>query len=278
MVKERLQKIMAHAGYGSRRACEKIIAEGHVTVEGQVAKLGDQADPDTQSITVNGTPLRHIRATHTYIMLNKPREVISTVSDPQGRRTVLDLVPVEERIYPVGRLDYDSEGLILLTDDGDLTYRLTHPKYRHPRVYRVLVQGEPTPETLTRWRRGIILDGRKTKFDEVTVESQKRGSTWLRVILHEGRNHLVRRMVAALGHPARRLVRLRMGPLRLSGLAPGRWRHLTAGEVKLLTGRASSMSARRSPSRSPRGRSPLRRKDRRAGTGRSRRPAKRKSR
>ncbi len=272
MAKERLQKIMAHAGYGSRRACEKIIAAGHVIVEGQVAKLGDQADPDTQSITVNGAPLRHIRATHIYIMLNKPREVISTVSDPQGRRTVLDLVPVAERIYPVGRLDYDSEGLILLTDDGDLTYRLTHPKYRHPRVYRVLVQGEPTPETLTRWRRGITLDGRKTKFDEVSVESQKRGNTWLRVILHEGRNHLVRRMVAALGHPARRLVRLRMGPLRLSGLAPGRWRHLTAGEVKLLTGRASSMSARRSPSRSPRGRSPLRRKDR------SRRPAKRKSR
>lgn len=272
MAKERLQKIMARAGYGSRRACEKIITAGRVTVEEQLAKLGDQADPDTQSITVDGMPLRHIRATHTYIMLNKPREVISTVSDPQGRRTVLDLVPVEERIYPVGRLDYDSEGLILLTDDGELTYRLTHPKYRHPRVYRALVQGEPTSETLTRWRRGITLDGRKTNFDEVVVESQGRGRTWLRITIHEGRNHLVRRMVAALGHPARRLVRLRMGPLRLSGLAPGRWRYLTADEVKLLTGRAP---AKRSPSRRSRGRSSQRQKNHRTGSSR---PAKRKSR
>jgi pseudouridine synthase len=167
--------------------------------------------------------------------------VISTTSDPQGRQTVVDLVSLPRsrrsepvRLYPVGRLDAESEGLILLTNDGALTERLTHPRYEHPRIYRVLVEGEPDEATLDRWRRGITLDGRPTRFDKVYVEEQKHGSTWLRITVHEGRKHLVRRVVAALGHPPKRLIRVAMGPLQLGDLPTGKWRYLTSEEVERL--------------------------------------------
>ncbi len=233
MGKERLQKLLARAGYGSRRTSETIIEEGRVTVDGQVAQLGDKADPETQEIRVDGVPIR-MPQRYTYLMFNKPRGVITTTDDPQGRRTVLDYVNLPQRLYPVGRLDADSEGLLLLTDDGTLTQRLTHPRYGHERVYRVLVGGEPSAETLERWRRGIILDGKKTGFDKVVVESEEHGKAWLRVTVSEGRKHLVRRVVAALGHPALRLIRVKMGPLELGDLSSGRWRNLTTGEVKAL--------------------------------------------
>jgi len=285
MTPERLQKILARAGYGSRRACEKLIEEGRVMVDGKLARLGDGADPQTQKIAVDGETLRYKPPTYTYIMLHKPQGVLSTVRDPHGRRTVLDLVRVPERIYPVGRLDYESEGvlstvrdphgrrtvldlvrvperiypvgrldyesegLILLTNDGDLVQRLTHPRYEHPRVYRALISGEPTAETLERWRRGIVLDGRPARFDKVEIESQTHGETWLRITVHEGRNHLVRRVAAALGHPVLRLIRVEMGPLKLGDLVPGRWRPLTAGEVKLLTGQRVPRPERRADSR-----------------------------
>ena len=249
MTTERLQKILARAGYGSRRACEKLIEEGRVMVDGKLARLGDGADPQTQKIAVDGETLRYKPPTYTYIMLHKPQGVLSTVRDPHGRRTVLDLVRVPERIYPVGRLDYESEGLILLTNDGDLVQRLTHPRYEHPRVYRALISGEPTAETLERWRRGIVLDGRPARFDKVEIESQTHGETWLRITVHEGRNHLVRRVAAALGHPVLRLIRVEMGPLKLGDLVPGRWRPLTAGEVKLLTGQRVPRPERRADSR-----------------------------
>ncbi len=249
MTTERLQKILARAGYGSRRACEKIIEEGRVIVDGKPAQLGDSADPQTQKIVVDGDTLRYRQPTYTYIMLHKPQGVLSTVQDPHGRRTVLDLVRVAERVYPVGRLDYESEGLILLTDDGDLAQQLTHPSYEHPRVYRALISGEPTAETLDRWRRGIVLDGRPARFDKVEVESQSHGETWLRITVHEGRNHLVRRVAAALGHPVNRLIRVEMGVLKLGDLPSGRWRRLTASEVKLITGKRGSANALRSPRR-----------------------------
>ena len=251
MTTERLQKILARAGYGSRRACEKIIEEGRVTVDAKLAHLGDSADPQTQRIAVDGATLRYSPPTYTYIMLHKPLGVLSTVRDPHGRRTVLDIVKVAERIYPIGRLDYESEGLLLLTDDGELAQQLTHPRYEHPRVYRALVHGEPAAETLDRWRRGIILDGRPARFDKVEVESQAHGETWLRVTVHEGRNHLVRRVAAALGHPVIRLIRVEMGPLKLGDLAPGRWRRLTVSEVKLITGKRVGAARIRAPKRTP---------------------------
>ncbi|MGC9356517.1 MAG: pseudouridine synthase [Anaerolineae bacterium] len=274
MKEDRLQKILARAGYGSRRACEKLIAEGRVAVDGKIATLGDKADPGRQTITLDGVPIQAAPQTYIYIMLHKPRGVISTVSDPHGRTTVRDLVPVEERVYPVGRLDAQSEGLILLTNDGKLTERLTHPRYEHPRVYRVLVRGNVAPETLDRWRRGITLDGIYTRCDEVKVESQQQDETWLRITVHEGRKHLVRRIVAALGHPARRLIRVGMGPLRLGKLPPGKWRRLRPDEIEALNREVSQTTSSGQSSSSGRldssGRSP----DRARRPGRSKRSSK----
>ncbi len=240
METERLQKILARAGYGSRRACERIIDRGRVTVDGKIVSLGDKADPETQEIRVDGIPIPKPQP-RLYVVVNKPRGVISTTNDPSGRRTVLDLVRIPQtkrgsdmRLYPVGRLDADSEGLLLLTNDGPLTQRLTHPKYGHRRVYRVLVEGEPTEETLERWRKGITLDGRATRFDRVVAEAHQREQTWLRVTIHEGRNHMVRRMVTALGHSAKRLIRTEMGTLQLGDLQRGKWRFLSATEARAL--------------------------------------------
>ena len=230
---ERLQKILAHAGYGSRRGCETMIEEGRVTVDGKISKLGDKADPQTQRITLDGMPIRKAQA-HTYIMLHKPRGIISTTSDPEDRRTVRDLVNVPQRLYPVGRLDIKSEGLILLTDDGDLTQHLTHPRYEHPRVYRTLVDGEPGEADLRRWLRGINLDGEPVKFDAVEIISVSQGRTWLLVTVHEGRKHLVRRVINAMGYFVVRLIRVKMGPLQLDTLRPGRWRYLNRTEISAL--------------------------------------------
>jgi pseudouridine synthase len=242
MEPERLQKILARAGYGSRRACEKMILDGRVTIDRRLAQLGDKADPDSQRIYIDGVLLAKPQ-TYTYIILHKPRGYITTTSDPQGRRTVLDLVnrsssksprDAQVRLYPVGRLDADSEGLILLTNDGSLTQKLTHPSYGHPRIYRVLVNEEPSRQTLDQWQQGITLDGKMTRFSSVMLDGQSRGKTWLRITVHEGRKHLVRRMVATLGHPALRLIRIQMGPLQLNDLAVGQWRHLSRGEVRAL--------------------------------------------
>jgi pseudouridine synthase len=239
--KDRLQKILARAGYGSRRACERMIEAGRVTVDGRLASLGDQADPMSQRIEVDGVAIPDPQP-RVYIKVYKPRGYITTTQDPQGRKTVLDLITLPRsqrggtvRLYPVGRLDADSEGLLLLTNDGPLTQRLTHPKYEHPRVYRVLVEGIPDAETLERWQKGITLDGRPSRFDEVVVERQRTDDVWLRVTIHEGRKHLVRRIVAALGHPAKRLIRVAMGALQLGELRVGQWRYLTEAEVNALT-------------------------------------------
>lgn len=274
MAEERLQKILARAGYGSRRACERIIEGGRVTVDGEVAHLGDRADPQKQEIRVDGVPLARSQPLF-YIMVHKPRGVISTTHDPLGRRTVLDLVPLPIdrkgkaiRVYPVGRLDAESEGLILLTNDGALANRLTHPRYEHPRVYRVLVAGEPTAQNLERWRRGIMLDGKMTRFDAVTIEGRRHGETWLKITVHEGRKHLVRRMVAALGYPPRRLIRTAMGSLQLGSLPPGRSRPLTRDELRSL-----KRSASQGPQRPRRGKT---RTGRRPSSPRSRQRRQRK--
>jgi 23S rRNA pseudouridine2605 synthase len=171
-----------------------------------------------------------------YILLHKPRGVLSTAHDDRGRRTVLDLVPHKERLFPVGRLDWDSEGLILLTNDGELTQQLTHPRYEHEKEYHALVREMPSPATLRRLREGLTLEDGLIRADEVDSFSNREGN-WLRIVLHEGRKRLVRRMCEAVGHPVLRLIRVRMGPLELGDIAPGRYRVLTAAEIKGLTGK-----------------------------------------
>ncbi len=202
-------------------------------MDGRIAKLGDSADPAVQVITVDNKKLKLPEA-HTYVILNKPRGVVATLSDPEGRRTVRDLVPLPQRIYPVGRLDVDSEGLLLLTDDGDLTQHLTHPRYEHPRIYRALVAGKPTSEDLARWKRGIELDGHFTRCDNVKIDNTTPEGTWLTFVVHEGRYHLIRRLTEALGYPTLRLIRVGMGGLRLGDLPPGQWRYLTNEEILAL--------------------------------------------
>jgi len=233
-MKERLQKILARAGFGSRRACEELIRQGRVAVDGRVAQLGQRADPDRDHITVDGRPVQVDRP-RTYVALYKPQGVLSDEGDGSGRLpTVRDLVGLPGHLFPVGRLDLRSEGLVLLTDDGELAYRLTHPRFSHEKEYRVWVEGEPDDATLRRWRRGVFLDGRRTAPAKVAVVGREGGGTWLRVVLREGRKRQIRRVAAMLGHPVHRLIRVRIGSLHLGDLKPGHWRRLTDGEVEAL--------------------------------------------
>jgi 23S rRNA pseudouridine2605 synthase len=231
---ERLQKILARAGYGSRRACEAFILQGRVRVNGRVAELGQKADPGADTITLDGEPIA--LETPTYVALHKPRGVVSSLNPQGDRKTVRDLVPLPGRLYPVGRLDVDSEGLILLTNDGALTETLTHPRYQAEKEYRVLVasRGGPDQERLNVWRRGVVIEGKRTAPAKVRREESVEAGTWLRVIMHEGRKHEIRDIGAALGIPVLRLIRVRLGALTLGDLKPGQWRRLRADEVKRL--------------------------------------------
>jgi cytidylate kinase len=231
---ERLHKVLAHAGVASRRKCEELIASGRVRVNGEIVSApGSQVDPLHDRIEVDGKPVT-MPLQHTYRLLHKPAGYLSTVRDPHGRPTILELVDMEERLYPVGRLDMDSEGLLLLTDDGELTQRLTHPSYEHEKEYHVWVQGRPTARSLQRLREGIELEDGFTWPAEVSVLRQEGSSTWLRFVIHEGRKRQLRRMCEAVGHPVRRLIRVRMDLLTLGDLAPGQSRPLTEEEQTLL--------------------------------------------
>lgn len=233
-MEERLQKILARAGYGSRRACEEIIERGRVRVNGQVALLGSKADPGVDKITIDG---RAILAAETlvYLMIYKPRGVISAVSNPDDRQTVRDLIPLPGTLYPVGRLDYDSEGLLLMTNDGELANRLTHPRYEHEKEYHVLVASQPDRKQLDLWRRGVVLeDGFKTHPAEVAQASKFGKGAWLRVVLKEGHKRQIREMGRVTGLPVVKIIRVRMGQVRLGNLKPRQWRHLTAEEVASL--------------------------------------------
>lgn len=232
-MEERLQKIMSHAGLGSRRDCEEIIVDGRVTVNGKVAQIGQKADPAVDRIVVDG---RLISAAESpiYIALHKPRNVLSTVEAESHdfRKTVRDLVPVEGRIYPVGRLDFDSEGLMLMTNDGDLANKLTHPKFGHLKIYRVLVARRPDNDQLATWRRGVVLeDGYKTAPADVTQEGTSGKGAWLRVVMREGRKRQIREIGSLLGLPVVRILRISIGSLRLGLLKRGEWRYLTDEEV-----------------------------------------------
>ena len=234
--KERLQKVLAHAGVASRRGSETLIQQGRIAVNGQVVtELGVKVDPRRDIISVDGRPLSKQAEKLVYIMLNKPRNVLSAASDERGRQTVLNLVDAPERIYPVGRLDLQSEGLILLTNDGEMTKKLTHPAHKIEKEYHVLVNGNPTTETLWRWRNGgIELEGKPVASAIVEHLKSEGQDTWLKIILTEGRKRQIREIAKILGHPVKSLTRVRIGPLKLGHLKSGRWRHLKPNEVERL--------------------------------------------
>ena len=242
-MEERLQKLLAQAGFGSRRACEAYLTQGRVRVNGQVAVLGQKADPAKDEITFDGEPLAKPEKL-TYLLLYKPRGVVSSL-DPQGdRKTVRDLVPAEERLYPVGRLDVESEGLILLTNDGELTNRLTHPRYETEKEYRVLLAEAPDERQLSAWRRGVVLEGKRTAPAEVERESRTAEGVWLKVVMHEGRKHEIRDIAKVLGLWVHKLIRVRLGTLKIGILRPGQWRALEAKEVRELTAPAPRKKVR----------------------------------
>ena len=235
-MQERLQKLLAQAGYGSRRACEEFIVAGRVRVNGQVAALGQKADLSVDKVTLDGTPLPKAEAL-TYIALYKPRNVLSAAEGQDDRQTVRDLIPLEGHLYPVGRLDFDSEGLILMTNDGVLTNKLTHPKFGHEKEYRVLLARRPDEKQLETWRRGVVLeDGDKTAPADVGFLSTAGKGAWIRVVMGEGKKRQIREVGRLLGLPVVKIIRLRIGTLRLGHLKPREWRHLTADEVAELKG------------------------------------------
>jgi 23S rRNA pseudouridine2605 synthase len=244
---ERLQKVLAQAGLGSRRACEELIAAGRVTVNGEVATLGSRADPEVDAIEVDGARIG-VRQGLVHYLLNKPAGVVTTASDPQGRPTVVGLVPAEPRVYPVGRLDADTEGLLVLTNDGELAHRLTHPSFGVDKEYLADVTGTPSRGALRRLREGVELEDGPTAPARVSLV----GDHTLRITIHEGRNRQVRRMCEAVGHPVRRLVRVRIGPLADRRLPPGEWRPLTQAEVRALERAAAGVRPRNGRARLPR--------------------------
>lgn len=235
MAEERLQKILSRSGYGSRRACEEIIAAGRVTVDGVRVGLGSKADPAVNRIAVDGQVLPKAEPEKVYIALYKPRGVLSDVDPDDPRATVRDLIDLPGQLYAVGRLDLDSEGLVLMTNDGELTNRLTHPRYGHEKEYQVLVAERPDEEQLEALRHGIVLDdGHRTAPATVNVIAPNGKGAWLRFVLREGRKRQIREMCKRIGVPIVRLIRVRIGTLLLGDLKPGKWRHLTAEEVKRL--------------------------------------------
>jgi len=232
---ERLQKFLARAGVASRRACEELIRAGRVQVNGKtVTKLGTRVDPQRDDVDVDGRKVEPPVSLVT-IMLNKPAGYVTTCSDERGRPTVLDLVPKNlGPLHPIGRLDMDTEGLLLLTNDGELTYRLTHPKFEVEKEYVADVEGIPGDSALQRLREGVEIDGHKTAPAQVKLEKASRRGAVLRVRIHEGRKRQVKRMLSAVGHPVRRLRRVRMGPIRLGNLPLGNTRPLSPEEVNAL--------------------------------------------
>lgn len=230
-MEERLQKILASAGYGSRRSCEALIIAGRVSVNGETSHLGEKADVHKDRITLDGKLIKH-RESLQYIALYKPRGVLSSVTAPDPRPTVRSLVPVEGTLYPVGRLDVDSEGLVLLTNDGELANQLTHPRYGHEKEYQVLVARHPDEKQLIAWRHGVVLeDGYHSSPVLVEVESHSGKGTWLRVIMKEGRKHQIRDTCRQIGLPVVSIIRTRIGSLRLGNLKPGQWKYLTSYEI-----------------------------------------------
>lgn len=244
MVPERIQKILAKAGIASRREAEKMILEGRVMVNGAViGTLGFKADSEKDHIKVDGKRLPRFEPKIT-LLLNKPRGYLSTVEDPQGRRTVMDLLKkVKGRIYPVGRLDFDVEGLLILTNDGDLAQLLSHPRFSIPRTYLAKVSGVPDEKKLNRLIRGVVLEDGRARADSVLVLRHGEKNSWVRVVVAEGRNHLVKRMFMAVGHPVLKLKRVAFGSIQLGNLPPSQFRYLTPEEIEKLKAQGSTFKA-----------------------------------
>jgi len=230
----RLQKILSEIGIASRRRSEELIREGRVTVNGRVARIGDKADPARDHIKVDGRRVT-LSASRVYFMVNKPKNIVTTIDDPEGRATVMDLVKSKyPRLFPVGRLDYDAEGFLLLTNDGELAYRLSHPSFEVPRMYRVKVKGKPAPEEIRRLSRGISLTDGPTAPCRVVPLKETDENSWLEMTMHEGRNRQVKRMWEKMGYSVLKLVRVRFGGLSLGKLKPGEYRPLRPAEVEKL--------------------------------------------
>jgi len=244
---ERLQKVLARSGFGSRRAAEELIAAGRVEVDGEIAHLGRRVDIARDQIAVDGVPVS-VRHDLVYYLLNKPTRVVTTARDPEGRPTVLDLVPLEPRVFPVGRLDFETEGLLVLTNDGELSQLLSHPSHSVEKAYLAEVSGVPSRAALRRLRDGVDLDDGRTAPARVRLVQSHDEAAALELVIHEGRNRQVRRMCEAVGHPVRRLVRTRVGPVTDRKLAPGSWRPLRRREVRALFEAAAGVDvARKSP-------------------------------
>ncbi len=254
MQQERLQKVLSQWGFASRRRAEELILDGRVRLNGNVAQLGQKADPNRDLIEIDGKSIQPLdRPESVYILLNKPLGVVSTCLDPQGRRTVMDLLPnylnQQQGVHPVGRLDADSTGALLLTNHGDLTFYLTHPRHHIPKTYEVWVEGSPSEEILRRWRQGIMLDSQKTIPAKVKVLKRGTAKTLLEIVLVEGRNRQIRRVADILGHPVIRLHRVAIGPIRLQPLGQpllpsGSFRSLASTEVDYLKSRVDLTSFR----------------------------------
>jgi len=276
MPPERLQKIIAKAGVASRRRAEEMIRTGRVTVNGKVVtELGSRADAASDHVKVDGKLI--VRSEdHRYILFYKPREVMTTVSDPEGRTTVLDYVRgIKERLFPVGRLDYQSEGLILLTNDGELAFKVSHPTEGSIKSYHVKVRGVPTDRVIDKLQRGITIEGKRTLPCDIsrvrtTGKGEEEGNSWFEVKLREGRTQQIRKMFKAVGHPVSKLKRVAIGPISDPKLNPGEWRELTPKEVKLLARKPakprapSAKKAAAAPASAPKKRVPV--KDRVATT------------
>jgi len=229
-MQERLQKILAHAGVASRRKAEELITQGKVEVNGNmVTELGAKADPEIDVIWVSGRPIA--KEKKIFIMLNKPKGYISTVSDERGRKTVLDIVPKSARLYPVGRLDKNTRGLLVLTNDGELAYRLTHPKFEVEKTYHAIVEGEIGEKAIERLQKGVYLGEKKTAPAKVKVLFKDKQKSGVEIKIHEGMKHEVREMLYRVGHPAIELTRIKFANLSLGTLKTRAWRYLTKEEI-----------------------------------------------
>lgn len=266
-MEERLQKILARAGVASRRKAEELIEQGLVTVNGRVAVLGEKADPERDAIKVEGRRIQPHKGEHRYLLLNKPRGVMSTLADPEGRQTVMDFIPpvFRKALVPVGRLDYNTEGLILLTDDGELAQRVAHPRYGSVKTYEVKVKGRPSAAELDRLRAGILLEGKKTAPAKITprrspVAHRRRRdddeggeNSWWVVQLTEGRTRQIREMFLRINHPVQKLRRVAIGPLRDPDLPLGSVRELKPREVEMLLRASRARDKAKKPAQKPAG-------------------------